>query len=90
MDLHHVCSMPRRFSHRLHRSVGERPMEQWRIDKKLERAERRLAKVQAQAALWRQINDVDNKLKMLSENRALYHGRLAVPGGDADRHHRDG
>ena len=52
--------------------MGERPMEQWRIDKKLERAEQRLAKVQAQASLYRQINDIDSKLKVLAGNRALY------------------
>jgi hypothetical protein len=65
-------------------------MKQWVIDRTLERARRKLAYVEAQAALHRNINDIDTKLKMLSENRALYHGRLAVPGGDADRHHRDG
>jgi hypothetical protein len=47
-------------------------IEQWRIDRQLENAERKLSRLQAQAALWRQINDIDKKLKMLSENKALY------------------
>ena len=47
-------------------------MKQWLIDRTLERAERRLAKVQAQAALYRQINDIETKLKMLDESKAMY------------------
>ena len=58
-------------------------MAQWRIDKKLERAEQRLAKARAQASLYRQINDIDTKLKMLSANRALYHGRSVPDRGAA-------
>jgi len=47
-------------------------IEQWRIDKQLENAERKLARLKAQATLWRQINDIDKKLKMLEEIKTLY------------------
>jgi hypothetical protein len=47
-------------------------IEQWRIDKQLGNAERKLARLQAKAALWRQINDINKKLKMLEEIKTLY------------------
>jgi hypothetical protein len=76
MDLLHARRVPRFFFDWLHRGVGEGPVGmsigQWRIDRQLENAERKLSRLQAQAALWRQINDIDKKLKMLSENKALY------------------
>jgi hypothetical protein len=47
-------------------------MKQWVIDRTLERARRKLAHVEALAALHRQINDIDSKLRMLANIKALY------------------
>ena len=56
------------------------------IDRDIARAERKLKRLH----LCRDLDLINNKLEILEDNKRLYHGRLAVPSGDADRHHRDG
>jgi HAMP domain-containing protein len=51
---------------------------QWRINRRLERAERRLARVRAQTALCRQIDDINVKLKMLAEIKSLFYSRSKI------------